>query len=43
MLPTNNSPIPTDFLTTLGDALGDKLGDLIIKVIDKLFPPDGNN
>ena len=43
MLPTNNPNIPTDFLTTLGDALGDKLGDLIIKVIDKLFPPVGNN
>ena len=36
-------PIPTDFLTSLGDALGNKLGDFLIKVIDKLFPPDGNS
>ena len=35
----NNLPIPTDFLTALGDALGDKLGDFLIKFIDKLFPP----
>ena len=42
MLPADNPNIPTDFLSTLGNALGDKFGDLIIKVIDKLFPPDGN-
>lgn len=39
----NNISIPTDFLTSLGDALGNKLGDFLIKVIDKLFPPDGNS
>ena len=39
----NNLPIPTDFLTALGDALGNKLGDFLIKIIDKLFPPDGNS
>ena len=33
--------IPSDFLTSLGEALGDKLGDIIINAIDKLFPPDG--
>ena len=35
----NNLPIPTDFLSTLGKALGNKLGDVLIKVIDKIFPP----
>ena len=35
----NNTPIPTDFLTSLGDALGNKFGDFLIKLIDKLFPP----
>lgn len=39
----NNLPIPTDFLTALGDALGNKLGDFLIKLIDKFFPPDGNS
>ena len=39
----NNTPIPTDFLTALGDALGDKIGDFLIKLIDKFFPPDGNS
>lgn len=36
-----NKPIPTDFLTSMGEALGVKLGKIIIDVIDKIFPPSG--
>ena len=40
-IPTiGNTPIPIDFLTSLGNALGDKLGDVLIKLFDKVFPAD---